>query len=109
MSWNSGAWRGLADTKRGVPTASAMAYEDDNGTTEAASSQQPHPRRVASPLPGTRTHLVGEGIPAYSRLCSADGAGDKPLIDKDGLGGLNHRAAELVLKSTQRVRGHGGP
>ena len=51
MSWNSGAWRGLADTKRGVPTASAMAYEDDNGTTEAASSQHPIPGDLHRPCP----------------------------------------------------------
>lgn len=40
----------------------AMAFEVDNGTTEAASSRRHHPGRVASPLPGTRNHLVGEGI-----------------------------------------------
>ena len=109
MSWNSGAWRGLADTKRGVPTASAMAYEDDNGTTEAASSQHPIPGELHRPCPVREITSSARGSRQCSRLCSADGAGDKPLIDKGGLGGLNHRAAELVLKSPQRVRGYRGP
>jgi len=42
--------------------ASHVAFVTDNGTTEAARSRRHHPRRVASPLPSTRNHLVGEGI-----------------------------------------------
>jgi hypothetical protein len=58
MSWNSGAWRGLADTKRGVPTASAMAYEVDNGTPSGGELHRPCPvREITSSARGSRhTH-----------------------------------------------------